>query len=90
MTNKKQDLDDLFEEMFGKEDTEQQEQEQNKVENSQWLRLDGRNIEIVTLNKEDALQNKEDEPELMCQRCGKGGATYSEHYKGQWCLYCWF
>ena len=80
MKNTEKELEDLFQEMFGKEGKP----EKPELSESQWK--DPSSIPFEEKEKESLYKPTG----LPCDTCGSKDATYSKHYKGQWCVNCWF
>lgn len=83
-------LEELFEEMFGESKKEapkenkvpEKEEPKKPSEEKEWPRLDTSPFE-----EEKSLHKPSG---LPCSTCGSRDATYSPHYKDQWCINCWF
>lgn len=76
------ELEKMFEEMFNPTKQDEPKQDQPKQdEPKQWPRLGGVMVDITDTYKESGLK---------CSTCHSNDASYSPHYKNQWCLNCWF
>lgn len=84
---KSTELETMFEEMFGtpeeaQEDVIQKEEPEQVPGDFEWP-------EVVTIPMEEE-KSLYKPSGLQCSRCSSNDASYSPHYKDQWCINCWF